>query len=128
MFTRQYVQTSAVEPVYRSGHRSIEGPGLAAVCEGRAHTDSVQPEFRCTRLSVIGPQVTQCAKRRRRDLQSMTHVCLVAPVSLHPAAQVLKMGHVLEWRVAADDHLVEGCLSGASLARLDGFVSQGAYT
>ena len=39
------MQTSAVEPVYRSGHRSIEGPGLAAVCEGRAPTDSVQPEF-----------------------------------------------------------------------------------
>ena len=42
------IWTSAVEPVYRSGHRSIEGPGLAAVCEGRAHTDSVQPEFGCT--------------------------------------------------------------------------------
>ena len=28
----------------------------------------------------------------------------------------------------ADDHLVEGCISCASLARLDGFVGQGAYT
>ena len=71
--------------------------------------------------------MAQCAKRRLRDLQSMTHVCLVAPVSLQPAAQVLEMRHVLEWRVAADDHLVEGCLSCASLARLDGFVGQGAY-
>ena len=51
MFTRHYMQTSAVEPVYRSGHRSSEGSGLAAVCEGRAHTDSVQPEFRCSRWS-----------------------------------------------------------------------------
>ena len=71
--------------------------------------------------------MAQCAKRRLRDLQSMTHVCLVAPVSLQPTAQVLEMGHVLQWRVAADDHLVEGCLSCASLARLDGFVGQGAY-
>ena len=76
---------------------------------------------------MIGPQVTQCAKRRLRDLQSMTHVCLVAPVSLQPAAQVLKMGNVLEWWVAADGHLVEGFLSCSSLARLDGFVGQGAY-
>ena len=30
------------------------------------------------------------------------------------------MGQVLQWRVAADDHLVKGCLSSASLARLDG--------
>ena len=44
---RAVVQTPAVEPVYRSGNRSIESPGLAAVCEGREHTDSVQPEFRC---------------------------------------------------------------------------------
>ena len=28
------------------------------------------------------------------------------------------MEHILQWRVAADDHLVEGCLSCASLARL----------
>ena len=38
MFTSHYVQTPAVEPVYRPHHRSIQGPGLAAVCEGRAHT------------------------------------------------------------------------------------------
>ena len=54
----------------------------------------------------------------------MTHVCLVAPVALPSAAQILEMGHVLQWWVAADDDLVEGCLSCASLARLDGFVGQ----
>ena len=86
MFTSHYVYTPAVELVYRSGHRSIEGPGLAAVCDGQAHTYSVQP-----------------------------------------ATQILEMGHVLQWRVAADDHIIEGCLCCASLARLDGFVGQGAY-
>ena len=40
MFASHYVQTPAVETVYRSGHLSIEGPGLAAVCKGQAHTDS----------------------------------------------------------------------------------------
>ena len=40
MFTSHYVQIPAVEPVYRSHHRSIEGPGLAAVCKGRAHTQT----------------------------------------------------------------------------------------
>ena len=49
MFTCHNVQTPAIEPVYRSNHVSIEGPGLAAVCEGRAHADSVQPEFSCAR-------------------------------------------------------------------------------
>ena len=49
MFTSHYVQKPAVEPVYRSHHRSIEGPGLAAVCTGRAHTDSVQLQFGCSR-------------------------------------------------------------------------------
>ena len=126
MFTRHYVQTPAVEPVYRSSHLSIEGPGLAAMCEGRAHTDSLKPEFRCSRQSVVGPQVAQSAKRRLCDLQLFTHVCLVAPVALPPATQILEIGHVLQWRVAADDHLVEGCLSCASLARLDSFVGQGA--
>ena len=76
---------------------------------------------------MVGPQMAQWAKHRLRDLQSMTHVCQVAPVALQPAAQIFEMGYVLQWRVAADDHLVEGCLSYASLARLDGFVSQGAY-
>ena len=55
------MQTPAIEPVYRSNHGSIEGPGLAAVCEGRAHSaDSVQPEFveRDSRY-VVGPHVAQ---------------------------------------------------------------------
>ena len=43
------VQAPAIEPVYRSYHGSIEGPGLAAGCEGRAPTDTVQPEFSCAR-------------------------------------------------------------------------------
>ena len=51
MFTCHNVQAPAIEPVYRSYHGSIEGPGLAAVCEGRAHTDTVglHPEFSCAR-------------------------------------------------------------------------------
>ena len=59
MFTCHNVQTPGIEPVYRSNHGSIEGPGLATVCEGRAHTDSVQLEFSCARKSVVGPQVAQ---------------------------------------------------------------------
>ena len=43
MFTCHNVQTPAIESVYRSNHGSIEGPDLAAVCERRAHKDSVQP-------------------------------------------------------------------------------------
>ena len=58
----------------------------------------------------------------------MIHACLVAPVALQPAAKILAVRQVLQWRVAADDHLIEGCLSCASLARLDGFVGQGAYS
>ena len=49
MFTCHNVQAPAIEPVYRSYHGSIEGPGLAAVCEVRAQTDKVQPEFSCAR-------------------------------------------------------------------------------
>ena len=41
-----------------------------------------------------------------------------APVTTWRTIGILEMGYVLQWRVAADDHLVEGCLSCASLARL----------
>ena len=40
VLTCHNVQTPAIEPVYRSNHGSIEGPGLAAVCEGRANTQT----------------------------------------------------------------------------------------
>ena len=77
---------------------------------------------------MIGPQVTQCAKRRLRDLQSMTHVCIVAPVSLQPAAQVLKMGNVLEYRVCVCSSLTHCCeawtLNRAVTRTINGFNSR----